>query len=30
MKITEIKQRLTLAQVLQHYGLEAGKHGRLL
>ena len=30
MEITEIKQSLTLSQVLQHYGLKPDKHGRLL
>ena len=30
MEITEIKQSLTLAQVLQHYGLKPDKHLRLL
>jgi len=29
MEITEIKSRLTLAQVLQHYGLKPDKHLRL-
>ena len=29
MEIAEIKQALTLAQVLQHYGLKPDKHGRL-
>jgi len=30
MEITEIKQALTLSQVLQHYGLKPDKHLRLL
>lgn len=30
MEITEIKQSLTLSQVLQHYGLKPDKHARLL
>jgi DNA primase len=29
MEIAEIKQRLTLARVLQHYGLKPDKHLRL-
>lgn len=29
MKIAEIKQQLTLSQVLQHYGLKPDKHARL-
>jgi DNA primase len=29
MEITEIKSRLTLSQVLEHYGLQPDKHGRL-
>lgn len=29
MEISEIKQRLSLAQVLQHYGLKPDKHARL-
>ena len=30
MELAEIKQRLTIAQVLQHYGLQPDKHNRLL
>jgi DNA primase len=29
MEMSEIKSRLTLSQVLQHYGLKPDKHGRL-
>jgi len=29
MEIQEIKSKLTLAQVLQHYGLKPDKNGRL-
>lgn len=30
MEVREIKQRLAIAQVLQHYGLQPDKHNRLL
>lgn len=30
MELAEIKQRLAIAQVLQHYGLQPDKHNRLL
>lgn len=29
MEITEIKQRLTISEVIKHYGLKADKHNRL-